>query len=61
MKIKIPVKNKVQIIPKTIHAKKDMWLMETCSSNTIAAFNAKQNGAIVKKYFILIRYRHFQT
>ena len=41
MKIKMPVKNKVQIVPKIIHVKKDMWFMETWSSNTIATFNAK--------------------
>ena len=54
MKIKIPVKNKVQIVPKITDAKKDMLFMETWRRNTIATFNAKQNGAIVKKYFILI-------
>lgn len=41
MKIKMPVKNKVHIVPNTIHAKKDMWFMETWSKNTIAAFKAK--------------------
>ena len=41
MKIKMPVKNKVQIIPKITDAKKDMWFIETQSKNTIAAFNAK--------------------
>tara|TARA_A100001388_G_C28313313_1_gene286432 strand:- start:212 stop:337 length:126 start_codon:yes stop_codon:yes gene_type:complete len=41
MKIKMPVNNKVQIVPKIIHAKKDMWFMETWSKNTIAVFNAK--------------------
>ena len=34
-------KNKVQIVPKITHAKKDMWFMETWSRNTIATFNAK--------------------
>ena len=54
MKIKIPVKNKVQIVPKITDAKKDMLFMETWRRNTITTFNAKKNGAIVNKYFILI-------
>ena len=54
MKVKMPVNNKVQIVPKIIHAKKDMWFMETSSKNTIAVFNAKEIGAIVNKYLILI-------
>ena len=37
----MPVKNKDHIIPKTKHAKKDMWFMEKWSKNTIAAFKAK--------------------
>jgi len=41
MKIKIPVKNKVQIVPKITDAKKDMLFMETWRRNTIATFNAK--------------------
>ena len=50
----MPVKNKVQIAPKIIHDKRDMWFMETWRRNTIFRFNAKQNGAIVNKYFTLI-------
>ena len=53
MKIKIPVKNKVQIVPKITDAKKDMLFMETWRRNTITTFNAKKNGAIVNRYFIL--------
>ena len=41
MKIKMPVKNKVQIVPKITHAKMEMWFMEKWSRNTIATFNAK--------------------
>ena len=37
----MPVKNKVQIVPKVTLAKKDMWFMETWSRNTIVAFNDK--------------------
>ena len=37
----MPVKNKVQIVPKATHAKKDMCFMETWSKNIIAAFKAK--------------------
>ena len=54
MKIKMLVKNKVQIVPKITHANRDKWSMETWSRNTIATFNAKENGAIVNKYCILI-------
>ena len=35
----MPVKNKVQIVPKTVHAKRDMWFMKTWNRNTIATFN----------------------
>ena len=55
MKIKIPVKNKVQIVPKITDAKKDMLFMETWRRNTITTFNAKNNGANTNKYFIRIR------
>ena len=41
MKIKMPVKNKVQIVPKIKHVQKDMWFMETWSRNNIAKLNAK--------------------
>ena len=54
MKIKMTVNNKVQIVPKIMHAKKDMLFTETWRRNTIATFNAKKNGAFVNKYFILI-------
>ena len=35
------VSNKVQIVPKITHDKKDIWFMETWSRNTIATFNPK--------------------
>ena len=41
MRIKMPVKNIVQIVPKITHAKKDMWFMETWIRNTIVKFSAK--------------------
>ena len=41
MKIKMPINNKVQIVPKITLADKDIWFMETWSINIIATFNAK--------------------
>ena len=41
MKIKMPVKNKVQIVPNITHAKKDMCFIEIWRRNTTATFNAK--------------------
>ena len=37
----MPVKNKVQIVPKITHAKNDIRFMETCIRNTNATFKPK--------------------
>ena len=53
-KIKIPIRNEVQIVPKVMQAKKDICWIDTCSSNTMVPFKVKKIGVFVIKYFIFI-------
>ena len=53
-KIKIPIRNEVQIVPRVMQAKKDICWIDTCIIKTMVPFKVKKIGVFVIKYFIFI-------